>query len=209
VAAPGRTEPPAALRLPSGWPRRRAPAWLIPFCVIVAGIAVTIGLSHRPSRQQRAADLHGFLYTVTYDIDSCSGDVRRSLQALQAIDAGSSRDTATAVKIARNGAADCSPANNELIDDLENYVVPESLASYHLRGAVTGLIDWAAPDAEAVQSDIAAVLAARHTPAETAARAALSVALRRLDTQRAHVQAVLRPAVSALDPGAAGPDLPG
>jgi hypothetical protein len=209
VSAPGRTEPPATLRLPSGWPRRRAPAWLIPLGVIVAGIAVTIGLAHRPSHRQRAADLHGFLYSVTYDIDSCAGDVRRSLQALHEIDAGTSRDVTTAVKLAGNGAADCSPANNELIDDLENYVVPESLASYRLGRAVTGLIDWAAPDAVAVQSAVAAVLAARHTPAEAADRQRLSQALRRLDAQRGRVTAVLRPAIGALDPGASGPALPG
>lgn len=209
MSAPGRTEPPTVLRLPSGWPRRRAPAWLIPFGVIVAGIAVIIGLSHRPSHRQRAADLHGFLYSVTYDVDSCAGDVRRSLQALHEIDAGTSRDVTTAAKIAGNGAADCSPANNELIDDLENYVVPESLASYHLNRAVTGLIDWAAPDAVRVQSAVAAVLATRHTPAEAADRAALRQALRRLDAQRGRVTAVLRPAIAALDPGAAGPDLPG
>jgi hypothetical protein len=193
----------------SGWPVHRTPRWLIPAGVLLLGIAVAVGLAHRPSHQQRATDMHGFLYAVTFDIDSCAGDVQRAVTALQAIQSGSSHNVKTAVNLANNGAADCSPANDELIDDLESYEVPESLASYHLGNAVTGLINWAAPDAERVQTDIATVLAVRGTAGEAGAQAALHQALAKLDDQRAAVRSVLRPAISALTPGAVGPALPG
>jgi hypothetical protein len=209
MSAPSGIERPPVARRANGWPAPRAPRWLIPAGVVLVAAAVAVGLAHRPSHQQRAADMRGFVYTVTYDIDSCSGDVGRSLAALREIDAGTSHDVATAIKLAGNGSADCSPANNELIDDLENYVVPESLASYHLRGVVSGLIDWAAPDAVTTQSDIAKVLAARGTAAEAADRAALARALRKMDAKRAAVLAVLRPAMASLAPRSTGPSLPG
>jgi hypothetical protein len=193
----------------SGWPVRRAPRWALPAAVVLVGIAVAVGLAHRPSPQERATDMHGFLYSVTYDIDSCAGPVHDSLTALQQVQAGTSHDLKTAVSIANNGAAQCSPANNELIDDLENYEVPESLARYHLQNAVTGLIDWAAPDAEQAATDVAQVLADRGTAKEAAAVAALHQSLARLDQQRAAVSRMLRPAITALTPRARGPALPG
>jgi hypothetical protein len=209
VSAPSGVERPPTARRANGWPAPRGPRWLLPAGVVLVAAAVAVGLAHRPSHQQRAADMRGFLYSVTYDIDSCSGDVSRSLAALHEIDAGTSHDVPTAVKLAGTGSADCSPANNELIDDLENYVVPESLASYHLGTVVSGLIDWAAPNAVTVQSDIARVLAARGTAAEAGDRAALTRALRRMDAKRAAVLRVLRPAIAALAPGSAEPSLPG
>jgi len=203
---------PGQFRLPgraSGWPVHRAPRWTIPAVVALIGIGVAVGLAHHPSHAQRATDMHGFLYAVTYDIESCAGPVHDSLSALQQVQSGASHDIKTAVSIANNGAAQCSPANNELIDDLENYEVPESLASYHLRRAVTGLIDWAAPDAEQAAADVATALADRGTAREAAAMASLHQALSKLDQQRAVVSRALRPAISALAPGATGPSLPG
>ena len=193
----------------SGWPTRRAPRWAVPAAVVVAAAAVAVGLAHHPSPQERASDMRGFLYAVTYDIDSCAGPVHDSLAALRQIEAGTSHDLKTAVSIAGNGAAQCSPANNELIDDLENYEVPESLASYHLQNVVTGLIDWAAPDAERAATDVARVLTDRGTPAQGGAETALRQALHRLDQQRAAVSRMLHPAITALDPSATGPALPG
>jgi hypothetical protein len=170
---------------------------------------VVVGLAHRPSPQQRATDLRGLLHAVTYDIDGCAGDLSRSLAALATVDGGQRAEARTAISLAGAGAADCSPANDELIDDLETYEVPESLARFRLQGAVTGLIDWADPDAAAVQTDIAAVLAARGTPARAADQARLNAALATLDAQRAAVRRALAPAIRALAPGAAGPGLPG
>jgi hypothetical protein len=193
-----------------GWPgRRRRPRWLIPAVAVLAAMAVAVGLAHHPSQQERASDLRGLVYTVTYDVDSCAGSVQSSLAALRAIDSGSSTDVVTAVGIANSGAANCSPANNELIDDLENYQVPESLASFRLEAAVTGLIDWSAPDAVTAQSDIANVLAARHTAAEAGDLTALRGALRQLDRQRAAVDRLLAPAIRSLSPRSVPPGLPG
>jgi hypothetical protein len=212
MTEPPRVSEPPRVRLPgraNGWPVHRAPRWSIPAAVVLIGAAVAVGLAHHPSHAQRASDMHGFLYAMTYDIDSCAGPVHDSLSALQQVQSGASHDLKTAVNIANNGAAQCSPANNELIDDLENYEVPESLAGYHLQTAVTGLIDWAAPDAEQAATDVAAVLADRGTAKEAAAQASLRQALNKLDQQRAAVRRVLRPAISALTPGATGPTLPG
>jgi hypothetical protein len=193
----------------NGWPVHRTPRWTLPAVVALVGIAVAVGIAHRPSPQQRATDMHGFLYAVTYDIDSCAGPVHDSLSALQQVQSGASHDLKTAVSIANNGAAQCSPANNELIDDLENYEVPESLASLRLQRAVTGLVAWAAPDAEGVQGDVQVVLAARTAPERAAATAALDTMLSRLDAQRAAVDTVLRSAITSTGLRAAPPRLPG
>jgi hypothetical protein len=209
MSAPGRTEPSYVPIRTGGWPVRRSPRWLLAVAAVLLAIAVAVALVHRPSRGQRAADLSGFLRAMTYDIQSCAGGVRDSLTVLRAIDSGTSRDTATAVTIAGTGAANCSPANNELIDDLEGYEVPESLASFHLGRAVTGFIDWAAPDAEQAQADVAAVLRDRGTPAEAGDRTVLRQALRKLDAQRAAIARQLAPAMRSLTPRATAPVLPG
>lgn len=172
-------------------------------------IAIAVGLTHRPSQALRASDLRGLLRTMTADIQSCAGGVGESQTAQRAIDTGASRDTATAISIATTGAANCSPANNELVDDLVNYQVPQSLDAYHLQAAVTGLISWAAPDAEDVMQDIASSIAARGMPAEAADLAAQQRALQRLDKQRAAVDASLRAAIRSLSAQASVPALPG
>jgi hypothetical protein len=210
MTAPLRTEPPYVPIRTSGWPgRRRSPRWLVPAGAILLAIAVAVALAHRPSHQERATDLRDFLHTMTYDIESCAGGVHDSMTVLQAIDSGASHDVSTAATVANTGAANCSPANNELIDDLENYEVQESLASYHLQNAVAGLITWAAPDAEQVQADVATVLTARGTPAEASDRAALQRALGKLDAQRAVVSKALTPAIRSLSPHATAPVLAG
>ena len=204
---------PAAARQ-SGWGHpgrssRRVPRWAYLAGIAILAIGVAVGLVHTPSRSERAADLVGVLQTMNADIESCAGGVGESLTALREIDAGASGDVADAVTVAGTGASNCSPANNELIDDLEGYEVPESLASFHLQLAVTGLISWAAPDAEQVQSDVAAVLRARSPQDRTAARQVLARGLRRLDAQRAAAEKPIRTAISALAVRAAPPRLPG
>jgi len=193
----------------AGWPTRRAPRWAIAAGVALLAVGVAVGLSHRPTPGQRATDLRGFLQALNSDIESCSGGVRDSMVALGAIDAGTSHKVTTAITIADIAAANCSPANNELLDDLYSEQVPESLSSYHLQAAVTDLINWAAPDAAQVQTDIATVLADRGKPAEAAAHAALTVALRKLDAQRSVVYAALAPAIRALSPQSSPPRLYG
>lgn len=201
--------PPQARLSASAWATRRTPRSLLLTCACLLGVAVAVGISHRPTDGQRAADLRGVLQTMTADIESCAGGVRESLTVLQAIRTGASRDQSTALDVARTGAANCSPANNELLDDLEVYQPPESLYSYHLQHAVTALIDWAAPSAAAVQADVAAELAAGSARPRAAAQAALRRDLHLLDVRRAAVYAALQPAIESLSPHAAPPVLPG
>jgi hypothetical protein len=193
----------------SGWPVRRTPrtAYLVGVAILV--IAVAVALVHHPSRTERASDLRGFLQTINADIESCAGGVGESLTALRAIDAGTSHDAADGITVAGIGASNCSPANNELIDDLEGYEVPESLARFHLQNAVTGLVTWAALDAERVQTDVAHVLAAPSPQAQRATRAALTQALRKLDAQRTVADSLINSAITSLAVRAAPPRLPG
>ena len=198
----------------SGWgrggrPSPRIPRWAYLAGLVLLAVGVAVGLVHAPSRSERAADLMGVLQTMNADIESCAGGVGESLTALREIRAGASRDITDAVTVAGTGASNCSPANNELIDDLEGYEVPESLARFHLQAAVTGLISWAAPDAEQVQSDVAAVLTARSPRSRAAARQALAASLRRLDAQRTAADKPIRTAIAALAVRAAPPRLPG
>src|SRR5215469_4397815 len=170
------TEPAPPAYVPirmSSWPTRRLPRWAIAVGAVLLAVAVAVALSHRPTAGQRAADLRSFLHELTVDVESCSGGVRESLFVLRQIDTGASHDVPTALSVARTAAANCSPANNQLLANLTGAQPPESLASYHLGNAVTALIDWAAPNAVRVPADVAAVLADRGIPAEAADVAAL------------------------------------
>jgi hypothetical protein len=204
-----KTDPPFVPVRRGGWPTRRAPRWVIGAGAVLLAVAVAVGLSHRPTSGQRAADLRSFLRQLTADVESCSGGVRESLFVLRTIDSGGSRDVKTALNVANTAAANCSPANNELLVDLTTAQPPESLASYHLGTAITGLIDWAAPRATRVAADVAAVLANRGRPAEAADRAALQGALRELDAQRTVVYTALAPAIRSLSPASTPPRLYG
>lgn len=203
-----KTDPPF-IPVRVGWPSRRAPRWILAAGAVLLVVAISVGLAHRPTNGQRATDLRTFLHQLNADVESCSGGVRESLFVLRQIDSGASTDVKTALKVARTAAANCSPANNELLGDLTSLQPPESLASYRLGAAVKGLIDWAAPRAIRVGNDVAAVLTNRGHPAEAADRAVLAGALHDLDTQRNVVYAVLAPAIRSLSPGSAAPRLYG
>jgi hypothetical protein len=177
--------------------------------VVLAAAAVLFALAHKPSQAQRASDLRGFLTDMNTDIESCAGGVSESLTVLHQIDSGASHDAVTAMSIADTGASNCSPANNMQIDDLDSYQVTESLASFHLATAVTGLVNWASPDAEDVQADVAQVLAAHGPRARSKAMAALQQARRKLDAQRSAVDAVMESAIRSLSAHATPPRLPG
>jgi hypothetical protein len=203
---------------PPAWPGRpargaggRAPRRLL-LGVALALVVITVlaGLAGRPSAAQRATDLRRFLHDMTYDIQSCAGGVSEALNAVRVIGGTSPGGArATAISESRYGAANCSPANNELLDNLAQYQVTESLASFRLQRVVTGLMDWAAPDAQRVQTDAAEVLAARSPPARSRAEAALRRAVTRLDAQRATVDSVIASASAALGAKVAPPPLPG
>lgn len=205
---PGADPPYVPIRR-TGWATRHTPRWvLLALALLVVG-AVLVALVHKPSQSERASDLRGFLSDMNYDIESCAGGVSESLTALHEIDTGASHDVVTAVSIANTGAANCSPANNEQLDDLDNYQVSESLASFNLPSVVTGLVNWAAPDAQNVQTDVARVLQAPSPQAKGRDMAALRQALRKLDAQRAAVDATMESAIRSLSAHASPPSLPG
>jgi len=209
MSPPVRTDPPYVPIRHTRWATRRTPRWVLLAIAVVLVGTVLVALVHKPSTSERASDLRGFLGDMRYDIQSCAGGVRDSLTALRQIESGASHDVRTAVYIANTGAANCSPANNELLDDLISYQVTESLASFRLNRAVTGLVTWAAPDAIDVQADVARVLRAPDAQAKATDMAALQQALRRLDAQRAAVYAIIKAASTSLSAHATPPSLPG
>lgn len=209
VESPSRADPPYVPIRHTRWPARRTPRSVLLVGLALLVVAVLVGLTHRPSTAERAADLRGFLRNMNADIESCAGGVSESLTALQAIQSGASQDTPTAISIAEDGAANCSPANNELLDDLTQFQVTESLASFRLARVVSGLVTWAAPDAQQVQTDVANVLAARSPQARASASSALRQARAILDAKRAAVDSVIESASAALSAHAAPPPLPG
>lgn len=192
-----------------GWPSRRAPKWVFAAGAVLLAIGIAVGLAHRPSSGQRAADLRAFLHTLNADVESCSGGVRESLFVLRQIDSGASHDIKTAVTVARTASTNCSPANNQLLSDLTGVQPSESLASYHLGRAVKALIDWTAPRAGQVAADVTAVLVKRGQPGEAAARAVLAADRRKLDRQRTIFDQTVAPAIRAVDPSAKPPVLYG
>jgi hypothetical protein len=211
VHAPPSTGPPAWPGPRARWTDHRAPRLLLlGAALMLVVITVLAGLSRHPSSAQRASDLRRFLNDMNYDIQSCAAGVGEAMNSLRAVSAASAGPTrATAISEARYGAANCSPANNELLDDLAQYQVTESLASFRLQRVVTGLLDWAAPDAQQVQADAAQVMAASSAPGRSRAAAALRGALARLDAQRSAVDSVIASASATLGARAAPPPLPG
>jgi hypothetical protein len=205
---PVTTGPPHVPLRHSRWPVYKTPRWLLVAGLLVLAAGVLIGLAHHPSRAERAADMNGFLHDMTYDIQSCAGGVSESLTALHEIQSGASHDVRTATGIATYGAANCSPANNALLADLTQYQVSESLARFHLTRVVDGLVTWAFPDAQNVQTDVAQILQS-HGAAQTAATARLQRDLRTLDAQRAYVDKIMMAGVRATAATGKLPALPG
>jgi hypothetical protein len=136
---------------PSGWPVLRTPKWMLAAGVVLVAGLVLAAIPHRPSTEQRAADLRGMVHDLTTDIESCAGGVSDSITALRAIQSGASNDVKTAVTIANTAAANCSPANSMPMEDLVQYQAPGSLASFHVQTAVNDLVTWGFPLAQRVQ----------------------------------------------------------
>jgi len=212
VDAPTRTDPPYVPIRTNRWaPHQKAPRWLLlAGALIVVGI-VLVALAHKPSRSQQAGDLNGALKDMTADIQSCAGGVDESLLALHRVQAGenSAANIQATIKIARYGAANCSPANNELLGDLTQYQVTGSLAAFHLETAVNDLVTWAFPYAQRVQNDVANQLGAQ----DPAKRQQYAAALRRdtndLNRQRAKIDKILVKAITTTGATASPPHLPG
>jgi hypothetical protein len=208
---PPRGDPPYVPIRKNSWPVRHTPRWLMGVgCALVAG-AILVSLAHKPSTAQRASDMRSFLVEVNNDMGSCAGGVKESLQALAIVQGGqdTAKNVGDTVSLAQQAGANCSPANNEQIDDLENYQVPESLDSYRLIGVVTGLINWAAPDAQDVMQDVTNVLQAKTPAAKASAEAALAKARNKLDKQGAELDSTMEHAIKSLAMNAKPqPDLP-
>jgi hypothetical protein len=206
------TQPPRVNARPNGWPVRRMPRWTVLAIAAFLTAAVAVALVHKPSNAERASDMRGFLQYVTSDIESCAAGVGESLTALHEVQAehfGNSGNVAAGISVAQQGAANCEPANNEQIDDLENYQVPESLDSFGLVNAVTALVAWAVPNAEQVQNDVAQVLSATTPQARSQDETALSAALRKLDAERVLVVRPVNSAIKTLAIHSSAPRLPG
>ncbi len=212
MSSPVRADPPYVPIRHTRWPVRRTPRWaLIALALLIVG-GVLVGLAHKPSASQRTTDMRGFLNDMTTDIQSCAGGVRESLAALRGLGPLPSQNTSEVqdtIGIAIYGSSNCSPANSMPLDDLDQYQVEESLASFHLATAVTGLVNWAAPDAIDVQNDVVSVLQATDAQARSSAMAQLQQAIRKLDAQRAAVDSVIDRAIRSLSMHASPPSLPG
>ena len=208
MQTPARTDPPYVPIRHTAWPTRKMPRWLLAAGLLVLAAGVLVGIAVHPSRSQRATDLNGFLTDITTDIQSCAGGVRDSLTAMRAIEAGTSHNVGIAIGIATYGSQNCSPANNVQLDDLVGYQVHESLSSFRLDRVVSGLVDWATPDAQNVQADVAAVLRA-HDAARAAATAKLGADLRILDNQRTYLNRIMLAAIKATGATGHPPPLPG
>ena len=193
---------------PSGWPVLRTPMWMFAAgAVLVAGL-VLAAVPHRPSTEQRAADLRGMVHDLTTDIESCAGGVSDSITALRAIQSGASNDVKTAVTIANTAAANCSPANSMPMEDLVQYQAPGSLASFHVQTAVNDLVTWGFPLAQRVQADVARLVTAKAPDAIAHAAAQLRKDQLALDAQRARINRLIGAASASLSAHVAPPKLP-
>ena len=209
MSPPVRTDPPYVPIRHTRWATRRTPRWVLLAVAVVLVGTVLVALVHRPSQTERGSDFRGFLGDMEADIGSCAAGVPQSLTALREIESGASDDVKTAVYIASTGASNCSPANNELLDDLEGYQVTESLASFRLAPVVSGLVNWAAPDAIDVQTDVSRILTAPSAQARAQDTAALQQALRKLNAQRSAVDKIMESANQSLSAHGTLPNLPG
>ncbi len=206
---PTTTDPPYVPIRHSGWPVRRIPIWVLLLAALVlVGGTVLVSLSHKPSRAQQVSDLNAYMNDMNAGVESCAGGVRESQQALSAVLAGDKADLKTAIKLVNYNAANCSLANNEPLDDLTQYQVTESLASFNLVACTNDFVAWSFRYALPAQLDMVNVLTATSVPARVAANAVLNRALGRLDAERATIYSILRSAERATSDKTALPSLP-
>jgi hypothetical protein len=208
VDSPTKTQPPFVPLRHTGWASRRTPLWVFAAIIVLAAGGVLVSLSHKPTQAQRASDLTGYFNGVNAGIESCAGGVRDSLTAFNRVEAGDTAQYSAAVGILTYNAQNCSPANNQPLQDFTNYQVTESLAQFPLDKANNDVITWAFPDAQNVQQDMLAVLRAGTPAARAKAKATLSTALATMDAQRAAVYAVWRNAERSVGATAPLPYLP-
>jgi hypothetical protein len=207
VEPPTKTEPPFVPLRHTGWASRRTPLWVFAAIIVLAAGVVVVSLTHKPSQGERASDLTGYFSDVNAGIESCSGGVRDSLTALHTVEAGDKGDYSAATGILAYNAQNCSPANNQPLSDFTSYQVTESLAQYPLDTADNDVVTWAF-DAQLAQTDMLAVLQAATPAAKTQANTALQAAMRKLDAQKAAIDAIWTSAEKGVGSKAALPYLP-
>ena len=209
MSTPTTTEPPYVPIRRSGWPVRRTPMWALLVVVVLAGAAVLVSLSHKPSHAEQATDLNAYMKDMNAAVESCAGGVTESQQALSAIESGARDNLQTAIRLVNYNAANCSPANNQPLADLTQYQVTESLAKFNLADCTNDFVSWAFPYAMQAQTDMVSVMTASDATARAAANAALAKDLRKLDAERTTIYTILRSAEHTLSDSAALPKLPG
>ncbi len=209
MSTPTTTDPPYVPIRRSGWPVRRTPMWALLLVVVLAGAAVLVSLSHKPSHAEQAADLNAYMKDMNAAVESCAGGVTESQQALSAIEAGARDNLQTAIRLVNYNAANCSPANNEPLADLTQYQVTESLTKFNLADCTNDFVSWAFPYAMQAQTDMVSVMTAADATTRAAANAVLAKDLRKLDAERTTIYTILRSAEHTLSDPTALPHLPG
>lgn len=206
--SPTKTEPPYVPLRHTGWATRRTPLWVFAAIIVLIGGVVVVSLSHKPSTAQRASDLSGYLNDANAGIESCAGGMRDSETAFNKVQAGDKADLSAALGILAFNSQNCSPGNNQPLEDFTSYQVTESLAQFPLDQADNDVITWAFPDALNAQQDMIAVLNAS-TPADRAtAQATLTRALAAMDAQRTAIYGIWHNAEKSVGSSAALPYLP-
>jgi hypothetical protein len=207
VEPPTKTEPPFVPLRHTGWASRRTPLWVFAAIIVLAAGVVLVSLTHKPSQGERASDLTGYFSDVKAGIESCAGGARDSFTALRNVEAGDKANYSAAEGILAYNAQNCSPANNEPLSDFTNYQVTESLAQYPLDTADNDVVTWAF-DAQEVQTDMLAVLQAVAPAAKAHANTTLQAAMRKMDAQKAAIDAIWTTAEKGVGSTAALPYLP-
>jgi hypothetical protein len=197
------TKPRMPLRQ-SGWPVRRMPMWTLLVAVVMVAGVVLVSLSRTPSNAQQVSDFNSYLRDMNAAVESCAGGVTESRQAASSVTPSTMK---TAQSLVAYDANNCSPANNEPLQDLTQYQVTESLAKFDLADCANDYITWSF-DAAQVQEDMLTVLKADSPAARSAGEQALRHDQHTMDTERATIDGILRSAEHSLADNAALPNLP-
>jgi hypothetical protein len=197
---------------PSGWPVRRMPLWSLAVAAVLVVGVVLVSLSAKPSNAQQVSDFNSYLHDMNAAVESCAGGVTESRQAMDTVTASTLK---TAESLVSYDAANCSPANNESLEDLTQYQVTESLAKFNLATCANDYVTWSF-DAVQAQQDMLAVIKAASpgvrpaapSAARSAAQRTLAQGLRTMDAERTTIDGILRSAEHNLSDNATLPDLP-
>lgn len=203
----GQPVPPVVPLRHSGWPVRRMPMWTLLIAVVLLIGVVLVSLARKPSNAQQVSDFNSYLRDMNTAVESCAGGETESRQALDSVTPSSLK---TALNLVSYDAANCSPANNEPLQDLTQYQVTESLAAFNLVGCANDYITWSF-DAARVQLDMLAILKsgapAPGSPSPAQART-LRHDLATMDAERTKINGILHAAEHTLSDSAPLPNLP-